>query len=561
MENKKIKKNKKFIILIIIVILVIVFLIFRPKGKEEPKIEFEQIEKRDIATSISATGVINTDTTQNINSKLTGFKIKTVNVKEGDRVSAGDVICTFDTSSLEENLKTAQNSLNISQAQGNIGIQSAQRNLNDAITSKDTQISTTQAEVNAAQSRYEEAKKQLDTAKNVLSTTQGNLDSIKKSYDQIQIAFSPIEKEYKRLETELNSATDDLKSKEAAYKNADVSTKTEREQEYKDAETRFNAATSQFYAYKPTYETKLNEYTTIKNNYDSLVSGVNTAQATVSQLETTVNSLKSTYDTLVNTLNTTSTATDSTIAGMRDALSNTELSASLNTQTQESQIKSIQEQIAEGILKSTVNGTVTSVSVKAGDLYSGTTIAVIEGEEVFVVEAEIDEYDIADIKNGMKVLIKTDATRDEELEGTVIYTASSATTNTMPSMGSAATTMPTSSSATYKVKIALNNQNDRLRLGMNARLSIITDSKEKVWSVPNDAVYERENGSKYIEILKDEKTGEKEELDVTTGIEGSYYIEIISDKLKDGMKVVLPTGNSSDSIEALIELMGADAGI
>ena len=96
---------------------------------------------------------------------------------------------------------------------------------------------------------------------------------------------------------------------------------------------------------------------------------------------------------------------------------------------------------------------------------------------------------------------------------------------------------------------------------MNAKLSIIVDSKENVWTVPYESVYERDDGSKYIEILKNEDTGEKEELDVQVGIEGTYYVEIISDKLTDGMKVVLPEVDSSNSIEAIIEAMGADTGV
>ena len=96
---------------------------------------------------------------------------------------------------------------------------------------------------------------------------------------------------------------------------------------------------------------------------------------------------------------------------------------------------------------------------------------------------------------------------------------------------------------------------------MNAKLSIIVQAKENVWSVPYNAVLEREDGTNYIEILKNEETEEIEEIDVTTGIEGAYYIEIISDKLENGMKVVLPNIETDNSIENLLEIMGADGGI
>ena len=148
----------------------------------------------------------------------------------------------------------------------------------------------------------------------------------------------------------------------------------------------------------------------------------------------------------------------------------------------------------------------------------------------------------------MKVLIKTDATRDEELEGRIIYTAVSSTASASAGVAGMTSGMTSGSNATYTVKIALDTPNYRLRLGMNAKLSIITEMKENIWTVPYDSVYTREEGTKYIEIAKNETGEEKEELDVQTGIEGSYYIEIISDKLKDGMKIVLPKINAGDSI-------------
>ena len=163
----------------------------------------------------------------------------------------------------------------------------------------------------------------------------------------------------------------------------------------------------------------------------------------------------------------------------------------------------------------------------------------------------------------MKVLIKTDATRDEELEGRVIYTAASSSQNLSNSMigqNSMSGSLSTGN-ATYKVQIELLTQNDRLRLGMNAKLSIIVDSRENVWTVPYETVHDRENGTKYIEILKNEETGEKEELDVEVGLEGTYYVEIKSDKLTEGMRVILPEIDTSNSIESLIEAMGADVGV
>ena len=63
------------------------------------------------------------------------------------------------------------------------------------------------------------------------------------------------------------------------------------------------------------------------------------------------------------------------------------------------------------------------------------------------------------------------------------------------------------------------------------------------------------------EILKNEETEEIQEITVEKGLEGTYYVEISSDELKEGMRVVLPKIEAGNSMKELIEMMGADAGL
>lgn len=614
-ENSTIRKLKKIFkmskkakkrLIIILVIIILVCLIFKPfnqKPVEENKIETQAIEKRDIATSIGATGKIETSNTKNVVSSLTGMEIKTVNVKEGDSVSIGDVICTFDMSNVEENLKVAQNSLNISNAQGALGIQSAQRNLNDSIKNKDTQVNITKQDTDNALKAYQDAQNELSSLQNTLASKKSARDSFIKTYNSSLSEYTNIKAEYDKKESTYNQATNSYNAGVASFENAQIeynkyfvagtqnqlnpSTGTVIDpSEYQDGEyatlthravmtnynqaqstlisleTNLNTAKSDYLNYKSTYDNAVNSYSPLESQYQAIEAEISSLEANVKTLQANVDSLKNAYDKTVQAQNSAVSTADSNIASMQDALSNSELSSSLNRQTQQAQINTYQDQLEKGVLTSTVDGTVTSVNAKPGDIYTGSTIAVIEGVQEFIIEAEIDEYDIADVEVGMEVLIKTDATRDEELKGRIIYVAQSAT-DVSEIAGTSMTSMTTSgtSNATYKIQIALDTQNDRLRIGMNARLSIITDSREDVWTVPIEAIHEKDDGSKYIEILKNEQTGEKEELKVETGFESSYYIEINSDKIKEGMKVVMPDVEADNSVETLIEMMGADAGI
>jgi multidrug efflux pump subunit AcrA (membrane-fusion protein) len=209
----------------------------------------------------------------------------------------------------------------------------------------------------------------------------------------------------------------------------------------------------------------------------------------------------------------------------------------------------------------------------------------------------------------MDVKIKTDATRDEILEGKVTYVALSSTSTetasnassaagygSLSSLASTFTSMTSgvaSTNAKYKVKIDINTPSDRLRVGMNAKASIITDKKERVLTVPYEAVIKREDNSHYIRVVKegydineavrklkellnkedDNKERETttvqtetlenmiEEIDVNVGIEGSYYTEISSDKIKENMYVVVPEIETNNTIKELIQMMGAGAGV
>lgn len=533
-KKKKWSKKKKIILgIVILVIAIIGITLLKPKSVEVEKIETEAIQKRNIAKSISATGVIATSDTKNVTGKLTGKEIKTVNIKEGQKIAVGDVICTFDTSDLQENLATAQTSKNLTNAQSNLGVQGAQRSLDDATKERDKQLSQMQKTVDGANSNLTAAKTNLETSNAELNALNSNLEKLKAEKKNIEDKIAalntptipPVTNNVSGVENTTNTV---IVEEPPLTSGGDLA----------DLQAQLG---------------KVEVEITSTNNK------IAQAKTKIANLQNSVNSAQSVVNQATEALNTTKDKLNSQIAALQDQVTSSQISTSLGDTSSQTQVKAIQDQIKEGVIKSTVNGTVTHVNVKAGDIYTGSTIAVIEGCEEFIVEAQIDEYDIPDIEVGMKVLIKTDATRDEELEGKVIYAAPNATTSNNAMAGM--TTSTGTTSATYMVKIALDSQNERLRLGMNAKLSIITDSRENAWSVPYDAVYEREDGTHYIEILKNPETEEKQEINVEKGLEGTYYVEIISNDLKDGMQVVLPKIEAGDSLEELIQMMGPSAGL
>ena len=66
----------------------------------------------------------------------------------------------------------------------------------------------------------------------------------------------------------------------------------------------------------------------------------------------------------------------------------------------------------------------------------------------------------------------------------------------------------------------------------------------------------------YIEQAEKGNTITKtKEIDVEVGLEGSYYSEIKSSKLKEGMKVVIPSDSSDQSVDELLNMVGNAGGV
>lgn len=266
-----------------------------------------------------------------------------------------------------------------------------------------------------------------------------------------------------------------------------------------------------------------------------------------------------------------------------DAKNSFDDSASNNIQNLEQRAKDVERAIGECTVRSTIGGTVTTLNVKAGESFNGGTVATVEGVNDLLVEAEVSEYDIADIAVGMKAMMKTDATRDKELSGVVTYVAPKASNSSSKGglgalsglIGMDASSMSQSASgsgstsATYLIRIAFDEQNPRLRLGMNAKVSIITESVENAISVPFESVVEESNGDKYVEIATNYNEAstsdgkipfEKKKVKVNTGIRGSYYVQVSGD-INVGDYVYVPAAEGADSIDEIMNMMGSSAGV
>lgn len=211
-----------------------------------------------------------------------------------------------------------------------------------------------------------------------------------------------------------------------------------------------------------------------------------------------------------------------------------------NTYTKSEEYDSVTESQSGTQVVAPFSGYITAISVEEGNNYTqGNTVFTIANTDSFVVEATVDEYDIASLSEGLSAVVKFDATDDEEFTGTVTYVAVTAETSSNSTSGGSS-----SSSASYKVKITLDGTDDRLRVGMTAKASVILESASNAFAVPYDCVQTDSDGNSYVTAV--DSDGNETKVTVTLGLESDYYVQIISDDLSEGI-LVKATASSTSS--------------
>ena len=144
---------------------------------------------------------------------------------------------------------------------------------------------------------------------------------------------------------------------------------------------------------------------------------------------------------------------------------------------------------------------------------SKSTWLLIVPQQQMTINVTIDEMDILLIQEGQSVQITLDALPGQSFDGVV----SALDYNGTNSGGS----------TKYTVTVGMERQENMLA-GMNASVSIATDSKENLLMIPLSALVETEEGV-YVYTTYDEKTQELGGLvEVTTGLADGEQVEILT---------------------------------
>ncbi|MGE5598045.1 MAG: efflux RND transporter periplasmic adaptor subunit [Bacteroidota bacterium] len=183
------------------------------------------------------------------------------------------------------------------------------------------------------------------------------------------------------------------------------------------------------------------------------------------------------------------------------------------------------------VLAAPFDGLVTQVTAKAGTYAPAQTALVsLADPRVLVVEAEVDEHDIAQVAPDQPAVISLDALPGEEFAGKVL------------SVGGLGREQ--SGVVTFTVKVMIVGADRRIKPGMNADAAIIVVDRPGVLSVPNTAL-ETRMGRTVVRLYTGGKVQYRR---VETGMRTETATEIIAG-LRAGDTVAVPAPKTMQQSE------------
>lgn len=589
----KIRNYKKIFCFVIILLILLVFGICFFHRRNAMKNSMNEhtntlltttLGKMDLTSSISVTGTIASADKRSVSTSLTNTEIKEVHVSVGDYVNAGDTIITFDSSDLEKELETAENSLEINSLKNQKTLSDAAKAVEDAQNNYNNQATGLQEDVNIALSNYNTLCTKRDSALSEYQAAQTEVQTAQSEYDTLKT-----QAETEGWSTKVADAKTLLDAAQAEYDKAEAVSDVQLTSDLYDA---LQLAKSNYDNTVLQYE---NPLTVAQNKIDTAKQKESQALASYEEYSSQADTAYGTYYGKINTQTETNEKNAKQIEESKYNYQITSMEQKNSKITENDQVQNVEDKLGKVVVTSPISGVITAVNVEAGDQYEGGILFVVEDMEHFIVDASVDEYDISEISKDLKAVIKTDATDDEELEGVVSFVAPTPDT-TAESSSNTANSMGGSSSSGYEIQIILNDYDERIRIGMTAKTSIILQSAEDVFAVAYDCIQTDEDGNTYIEIMDETEqndnrlntnnmengndntntnennkdnvidntkvnaregtVGKIKEVNTTTkriyvetGMESDYYTEIISDELYEGMKIVATasSGNNSSS--------------
>jgi HlyD family secretion protein len=533
---------KKVIIIVSIVLIIIGgYLTYRGiSGSEESPYSVFEVIRGEIIQKVSVTGTVISAKEIDLEFEKSG-KIRRIEVRVGDEVSAGQILVRLDTAELNAQLLASQAALEIARAKLSQVLAGSR--------TEDIQVyrsAVEKAEVEVQNKKQALVDAQAKAENNLIEAYQDALDDVSKAYTEgdesmllavemkedyfsgsSQLALEVKEKVKEGAES-LLIAKSYLDAAKANPINSNIDLALDKMKAALD-DIREVLAALRSGIDEPEVESSVSS--TDRTNLDTQRSSIDTEIVNLTSAKQLINSTKIANQTSINEAQSNLSEAKAALAKARDELALKEAGprqedidlAKAEVRQAEANVSQILAKINNSFLRAPVDGVITSIEGEEGETVKANSLIVsMISKGNFQVEANVSETEIAKVNLGDKVEMTLDALGpEEEFDGQIIKIDPAETV--------------ISGVIYYQVNSVFDAEDERIKPGMTVNLDIITDKKDNVLQLPFFAIKEI-NSEKKAQVLKDD--GRIEERIIKTGLQGETNVEII-EGLKEGERVVV----------------------
>lgn len=528
---QKKKKNKKVIVLCsvlaVAVLAVTAYMLFKPE--EKLAVSTVQVTKQTINETLDTTGTVSTASEKSF-TLIDKVKVKTVNVKEGDTVKAGDVLATFDVSSLEAALTEKENNYEKALA--------AYNKAKNASSSASKKITSTKKEIAELEAQIEKLKAESQTTTTAAASTEKKDPGVKVSDDLVKRFI----KVAKRFGVEYNEETarkvlSSLLS--AGSTGSDISGLL-------DNLSTIAGSNGSF------------DMTALAQMGGSSGALIN-AEMSLVQLKAQLATLELQSDD--NYISIYKTVYENAQEEYQKALAQTKEMKKGWIADQKGLVSEVNIQVGETVeTKTVVDGKNVDISSIISSISSGMDVsnmisAFFGSEKVgikvlnypLVADISLSKYDVLDVSVNQEVTVKS---ADNTVhEGKVSYVGAIATSSGS-SLDISSIMSGSGNTNTIPAQVTIEDGDKSFIVGTDVDISIITDTQENALVVPVEAIVI--DGSEVYVYVYDSEKSQAVRKEVTLGIANDTYYQVLSG-VNEGDVLIKNTSGLEDGVKVKLK--------
>lgn len=482
--------SKKRNIAFVAIVLIVIFLVARNSKTAQDAIATDVISSGTLDKTVLATGQVTSITNLNLSFEGTGT-VKSVNVKVGDQVKKGQVLATIDQASEQAEYTSAQGALLSAQAayrKATSALESARSNLEKTKTQQDLLVKNAYSKLlsGSLEAVPQDESSDVGSVPTISGLYTGNKegDYIVEMYPSAaQLGYSF---RVHGLEEGMTGSVSQVSSYPLGTKGLYIKWPTD----FLGGQTWIVSIPNKRSA---DYVNNLNAYNDAVATRDTQVS---LAEKALAEKE----------------------------AEFANGSSPESAALYADVVSAQGKVEAARAKIEDKIIRAPIEGTISSVDIKLGELaQSHVEAVVLQDVSNLYIEGKVNEENVRYLKAGQKTQATFDAFPDTyKVSGVVSEVDLSSTKE--------------GDVVNYKVKATIDDPTD-IKAGMTATMTILVDSRADVVKVPSRALNKDEGGT-YVYFITDLDSKKYEKRYITTGIEGDGAMTEVLSGLNKGDSVV-----------------------